>query len=212
MFELDHIRRCIADYEPRRLPYPANPRKLAAVAMIMAGPPADLSLCFIRRAERAGDNWSGQMAFPGGRASNDDPNATEVARRETLEEVGLHLDNHQLVGGLDDAPIHARNIETDSVLSPFVFYVGANRPALVPEPSEVAAALWIPMRHLWDPNNGTTLEIRQDDVTRTFPGIRYQDDVVWGLTLLLLMSFGEVVGRDLPIINTSDWSERIGEK
>ena len=47
---------------------------------------------FIQRAERPGDPWSGQMAFPGGHREDSDI-SLQAAMRETHEEIGLGLDN-----------------------------------------------------------------------------------------------------------------------
>ncbi|MBK6959862.1 MAG: NUDIX domain-containing protein [Gammaproteobacteria bacterium] len=82
------------------LPATFEPRPQAAVAMILADGEDDLEVCFIRRAERAGDPWSGQVAFPGGRAGRDDRNAHDVAERETWEEIGLSLAADHRIGPL----------------------------------------------------------------------------------------------------------------
>ncbi|MGO9309711.1 MAG: NUDIX hydrolase [Spirochaetia bacterium] len=46
-------------------------------------------ILFIKRAERAGDPWSGHLAFPGGRAEESDATLLDLAMRETAEEVGI---------------------------------------------------------------------------------------------------------------------------
>src|SRR5262245_58224247 len=49
----------------------------AAVAVVFAPDPE--SLLLIQRAERQDDRWSGQMALPGGRWSNADPDLLATA-------------------------------------------------------------------------------------------------------------------------------------
>ena len=66
-------------------------RKRAAVALVLQAQEGELGVFMIRRSERDGDPWSGQMAFPGGRLEPEDESALDAARRETAEEVGLHL-------------------------------------------------------------------------------------------------------------------------
>ncbi len=58
-------------------------RPLAAVAVVIAPDPD--SILLIRRADREGDWWSGQLAFPGGRWSPDDARLVDTATRETRE-------------------------------------------------------------------------------------------------------------------------------
>ena len=67
----------------------------ASVALILVHHMDDLNICFIKRAKRDGDPWSGQVALPGGRAT-DDEDAFTVAERETFEAVSYtHLRAHE---------------------------------------------------------------------------------------------------------------------
>jgi ADP-ribose pyrophosphatase len=62
----------------------------AAVALIFRLGENDVpELLFIKRAEYEGDPWSGQIAFPGGRAEARDASLAETAIRETREETGI---------------------------------------------------------------------------------------------------------------------------
>ena len=73
---------------------------VAAVAIIINPNDRGGSILLIRRTERVGDPWSGQMAFPGGHKSHDDRDFLATAIREAREEVGIDLEEHELVGQL----------------------------------------------------------------------------------------------------------------
>ncbi|MDP6186793.1 MAG: NUDIX domain-containing protein, partial [Pseudomonadales bacterium] len=64
-------------------------------------------LLFIQRANRDGDPWSGQMAFPGGHREAEDPSLLAAAMRETHEEIGVQLHSSHCIGRLNDL-IHPR--------------------------------------------------------------------------------------------------------
>ena len=162
----------------------------AATALVLSREP-EPRLVVIHRASRDGDPWSGHAALPGGRRDDTDPDLAATARRETAEEVGLHLD--EPVGRLDD--IGGRTHL--GVVSPFVFTVDEARP-LVPEPGEVAAAHWVPLRVLTDPAHRTRHPSRR---VGPWPAWSWptglepplDDLVIWGLTHRTLTNFLEVV-------------------
>ena len=137
------------------------------------------------------------MAFPGGRRAADDPSPEAVAQRETLEEVGVDLRRAELIGALSEHPLH-REAASDGALSPFVYYVGDPLPPLVPEPSEVDAAYWIPLEHLWDPRHVTSWEWTYRGMPVRFPGIAWGDDVIWGLTHRVLLDLAQLLGHPMP--------------
>ena len=65
-------------------------RESAAVAVVVRRSGGE-EVLLIRRAVRAGDPWSDQVALPGGRVGSTDGSFEDAARRETLEEVGIDL-------------------------------------------------------------------------------------------------------------------------
>jgi 8-oxo-dGTP pyrophosphatase MutT (NUDIX family) len=169
---------------------------MAAVALALAGEPDALSLCFILRATRDGDRWSGQMALPGGKAEPGDPTAQAVAIREAREEVGLRLEHAEPLGPL--APVIVRPAGPLGLLSPFVFYVGAKPPPLVAQQAEVANAFWIPLAYLWDERNRGTIDWEHLGQRMRFSGIRFGEHVIWGLTHRVLVQWAAQLGRPLP--------------
>lgn len=156
-------------------------RPRAAVALILV--PDPLSILLIRRAEREGDRWSGQLAFPGGRWSADDPDLLATAIRETREEVGLGLSAAALIGTLDDlAPSTA--VLPPILVRPFVFSVQDREP-LVHNP-EVAQAWWQPLEPLLQPGALQPVEFgRHGTLVRTM-GFHLEQGVLWGMSERIL--------------------------
>ena len=154
----------------------------AAVAVVVTAE-ADPALLFVRRRERAGDPWSGHMAFPGGHAEpGETPAAT--AERETLEETGLALgrDGRRL-GQLDD--VYPRSIHLPKIIvTPVVFQV-ARRQEVRPSP-EIEQALWLPAREVFDRANRRPLVLESATGRREFESIHVGGLVIWGLTERIL--------------------------
>ena len=188
----------IAEMLARQEPIPAAPAKTgcAAVALILAGEGTSLKVCFIKRADRDGDPWSGNMALPGGRTSEEDIDIQSTAEREVEEEVGVKLNHELMIGRLKDLPISRLGIDTGLLLSTFVYYIGPHPTSLVPN-DEVAAAFWIDVDHLWDARNRTHFDIVYRGQQLTFPAIRYDDNLIWGLTFRVLQLFAEKIGLSL---------------
>lgn len=197
MFTLDEIRLALDEREHIPAAFKPSPSH-ASVAMILADSEAGLDVCFIRRAEREGDPWSGQVAFPGGRAGIHDPDAHTVAERETHEEIGMSLAPRHRVGPLPIRP----DVRGGLTLSPFVYHVEPARrdEASVREPYEVASVFWVPLDHLFDADAVTELEYPLAGSGSVFPGIRFDDHIIWGLTLRVLQSFADIMRRELPAL------------
>jgi 8-oxo-dGTP pyrophosphatase MutT (NUDIX family) len=160
----------------------------AATALVVGDGPLGPSICFIHRAERDGDRWSGHMALPGGRRDDEDPDLAATARRETFEEVGLRLPPP--LGRLEDVGGPGRRRQVAS----FVFCLDA-QPGLEPDPREVQDALWIPLQDLLDPRAAVR---HHWSGLVGFPGIRHGERVIWGLTHRILTSFAQTLDLRLP--------------
>ncbi len=173
---LERLRRRLASHQPR---YDEEGDDLiwAAVAVILASEPE--TVLFIRRAERAGDPWSGHMALPGGRRQAPDEDLVATATRETEEEVGLLLGPAQLIGGLDDV-VPRTPVLPPIAVRPFVFLL-PQTPPLILNP-EVAAADWVPLDRLLAPDTYRTIRIQIRGETRDMPAYHLDGGVVWGMT------------------------------
>ncbi|MGH9651382.1 MAG: NUDIX hydrolase, partial [Terriglobales bacterium] len=166
-------------FEVRALP--TEGRRRAAVAMILREAPAFPEVLLIERARRAGDPWSGHMAFPGGRVDPQDRDLERAAEREVQEEVGLDLRGAERLGRLDDMEGHHAAVPR-LVISAFVYHLPAP-PPLAPN-HEVQEAFWFPLLELRDPRRHVEYRVDRAGVG-SLPGILVGEPerhVVWGLT------------------------------
>lgn len=181
---LDAIRRQLANRAVQRYEGPA-PDRWAAVATVLRPGKDGAEVLLIRRAERAGDPWSGHIAFPGGHREPGDLDLLATARRETQEEVGLDLRPQNLIGALDEHAVTALGRFMGMVIAPYVFAVDEARPHLVPN-HEVGEVIWAPLGPITRGEVSATKEFVHQGHSMTFPGYRVGDHVLWGLTHRML--------------------------
>lgn len=162
----------------------------AAVALILVEEADGLEALFIRRAERSGDPWSGQIALPGGRRDPGDADLLATVIRETREETGIDLTAAERLGVLDD--LHPRTPTLPPVsVRPFVFAL-ERRPPIAPS-IEVQAAFWVSLVRLSEPTTRREITLFLRGAERTFPAYVLGDDVVWGMTERILTPFLELL-------------------
>ena len=162
----------------------------AAVALILREGPSGLELLFIRRADHPQDPWSGQMAFPGGRAEPGEEDLKATAVRETAEEIGVDLESAaECLGILDEVRTMARMRPVSLTILPFVFRLrGEISPVLS---DEVRSLHWIPLDELLAAERRSVMDYVQEGATMQFPCLRVEDVVIWGLTYRMLLGLEE---------------------
>lgn len=145
-------------------------------------------LLFIQRAQRNGDPWSGDMAFPGGRMEARDANPGSAAEREALEETGMDLAVHgRFERRLPDLVTRQHSRWRPMVVTPYVYqWCGPGDSALN---HEVDNLVWIPVAELAAPENRSTLRWRTRFGSIRLPCIRYRDYCIWGLSYSMLRAF-----------------------
>lgn len=184
---IDRLARWLAGHTPRVEHDPAFTR--AAVAIVLARDPEALLL--IRRAERAGDPWSGQMGLPGGRRGQADTDLLATAIREAHEEIGFDLGGTKHLGQLDDLkPVTP--VLPPIIVRPHVFLTPQSfEPALS---DEIAAAWWIHLDHLLAPGVYGQYQVEALGRRMTRAGYRLGHGVVvWGMTERILTPALEVL-------------------
>jgi 8-oxo-dGTP pyrophosphatase MutT (NUDIX family) len=181
------IEAALASRPPARVAEAVSGR--AAVALILRDGAAGIEILLIRRAEHPQDPWSGQMAFPGGRAEpGEDLEATAI--RETAEEIGIDIGTGaERLGILDEVRAMARLRPVSLTILPFVFRLrGPVEPVLGPE---VRSLHWLPFDDLLAAERRSVLDYVDQGATLQFPCLRVEDIVIWGLTYRMLVGFQE---------------------
>lgn len=179
--QIDNLRERLARTSPTILA-PTPDTRHASVAVVVR---PNLDVLLIKRAERAGDPWSGHMAFPGGRAEPDDPDLIATAAREAREEVGIDLGGAALVGRLTDAISPARLKPPRLLISAFVFATDDPAPRLSPN-EEVDRIYWLNLRRFLAGEGRTTMPYTWQGQPLTLPAVYLEDAHIWGLTLRFL--------------------------
>ena len=169
----------------------------ASVALILQLREGELGVLMIRRAEREGDPWSGQMAFPGGRLEPGDANALAAARRETEEEIGLRLGaGEPCLGRLSELDAVHRRFRGGLVISPYVFHL--QRAVNFHPNYEVAEVVWVPLEFLLDTDNRREMVWQRGNDKVRLPCYVYAQRRIWGLSLSMLDELMNLVAGESP--------------
>jgi 8-oxo-dGTP pyrophosphatase MutT (NUDIX family) len=148
----------------------------AAVAVILDREAVRVLL--IRRSEREGDRWAGQIALPGGLYRPEDASPIKTAIREAKEEVGLDLRPDLCLGHLGAfSPLSRPGMR----VIPYVFAL-KDEPRLMARPEEVKEVRWVPLRGL---------SKAKDEKGKAYA---YEDWVIWGLTARILAKLMRLLG------------------
>lgn len=192
----DRIEALLPDPRPR----PARHR--AAVAVVLREWEGRVEVLLMRRAQRDGDPWSGDISCPGGFEEAHDAGPVEAARRETQEELGLDLSGARVLGGLPDRPAVPWSWMSSFAVTPVVFAIEGD-PALTLDATEVVSVRWVPLarvedraRHegfwfFWRPQKRWPLPVP----VRVWR-VRDGDFEIWGLTYNVLRSLCAQLPRD----------------
>ena len=189
---LDLIQEILSRHQPATL---ANAAKKAAVAMLLSGPAAAPEMLMIRRAQHAGDPWSGDLGFPGGKVEPEDTSARETAEREVSEEIGLCLAESSYLGRLDDIagaylPVH---------VACFVYHI-ENRVEFELN-HEITNFWWIPLASFLEPERHRQAAFTYRQQHRARPVIDLvepEHPFLWGITYRLVEQFFALIEHPLP--------------
>lgn len=166
---------------PATFEEPAEDGPQAAVAMLLRYAERQPHVLLMRRAERPGDPWSGQISLPGGRAETVDPDLRATAVRETHEEVGIALrDAAEPICRLPRRQARARGGRLGLQVTPFVFFTeGLPEPDLGPEAAE---AFWLPLGAAARGELADEMPYEHQGQRWRLPAWSFAGHRVWGMT------------------------------
>ena len=130
---------------------------------------------------------SGQIAFPGGKADEEDANAVDTALREAQEEVGLDP------GFVDVLGVMPHYITGSAfIITPVVALVQPGF-TLIPNAVEVADVFEVPLSFLMNPAHHHRHLVEWQGIQREWFSMPYQDGstqrFIWGATAGMLRNF-----------------------
>ena len=181
--EVERFRRRLGARPVERLDA-APPLLRASVLVPIFTPRVGPHLLFTRRTEEVLTH-KGQISFPGGQQEAGDGSPLETALRESYEEIGLKPGRVEPVGELDDV----LSAVSGFVVSPHVGLIRGPAEDLRPAPTEVRSLLLVPIDTLLDPAVYRSEARNWMGAEHTIHFYTVGDDVIWGLTALILHQF-----------------------
>jgi 8-oxo-dGTP pyrophosphatase MutT (NUDIX family) len=133
----------------------------------------------------------GQIAFPGGKADEDDADAVATALRETYEEVGIEASHIEVIGSM---PTYLTG--TQFVITPVVALLQPDFELRL-NTDEVAHAFEVPLSFLMNPANHHEHVFEWQGARRKWFSMPYPDETapngkehfIWGATAGMLRNF-----------------------
>lgn len=178
----DRLREILAAYEPQEIEH--DPDTAAAAVLVLVyeheGRP---HVVFQKRTEHV-DTHKGQISFPGGARDSGDPDLAWTALRETHEEIGVHPDDVEILGRLDDM-LTVSNFR----VRPYVGWLSRYPYEWRFNDFEVDYLLEVPMDHLRDPASLVPDPRVIGGREHVLPSYRWGSDLIWGATARMLTNF-----------------------
>lgn len=176
MSDAEHIERLSKALRPLSDEQGAN----AAVALLLRQEKNDLSVLLVKRVENLADPWSGQMAFPGGKRTEQDHDLKQTIVRETSEETNIDLFNRcRFLGVLTAMQSKPR---PDLKILPFVILVQYD-PKIMLNKKELEDSFWVPLSEVAQGKSYAKFSFGES------PAYVVRGKVVWGLTYRILENF-----------------------
>lgn len=166
----------------KNFPVGNNPKK-SAVLILLYPFQEGISTVLIERSIYTGIH-SGQIAFPGGRAEETDPDLKYTALRETQEEVGISIEEVEIIGSLTDVYIPPSNY----LVTPYVGYLPYSPNFLINE-REVQKVIQMDVLNTEKVVKSTKKITYSNGVSLKTPFYDVAGHTIWGATAMMMSEF-----------------------
>ncbi len=160
----------------------ANAKKHAAVLIGLIERHGVVHVILTKRAD-ALNNHSGQVAFPGGRIDDDDASPEAAALREAWEEIGLDINEVEIMGRLPDY-----YTGSGYRVAPIIGFVREGADFEI-NPDEVDYMFEVPLSFLMDEANHKITSRMWKERERFFYEMPFEDYYIWGVTAGMIRVF-----------------------
>ncbi|MCO4837787.1 MAG: CoA pyrophosphatase [Oceanospirillaceae bacterium] len=183
------MRQFIAQKLAQQAPRVLTAKSQISAAVLVAITDDDINphVILTRRAKHM-PTHKGQIAFPGGKAEDDDKDLTTTALREAREEIALRPESVAVVGRMGQ--VLSRH---GFVVTPIVGVVPASVVSeLIPNLGELDRIFTVPLQFIIDgPRVMDALPLA--DGVNQVPSFYYDDYRIWGMTAFILAEFVNLV-------------------
>ena len=149
--------------------------KPAAVLIGLVERDGEAQVILTKRTEKL-SNHSGQVAFPGGKIDDDDASPEAAALREAWEEIGLDINEVDILGRLPDY-----YSGSGYLIAPVIGAVSASAGYEINK-DEVDYKFEVPLSFLMNPDNHLHASKFFAGKDRHYYEMPYEDHYIWGVT------------------------------
>ena len=161
------------------LPLNNTPKK-SAVLILLYPNQSGISTVLIERAVYPGIH-SGQIAFPGGKAEESDPDLKYTALRETYEEIGVPINKVEVLGNLTDVYINPSNY----LVTPYIGYYNG-LPDFVRNEREVQKIITIDILNRQNVIKSAKKIMHSNGLSLNTPFYSIDGFTIWGATAMMM--------------------------
>jgi len=186
---INQLRRRLAIYKPRLI---SVRRPQASVLIALTNEP-DPHVILTRRSARLSTH-SGEVAFPGGKQDDTDPDLLFTALREAEEEIGLPPDKVEVLAQLGQVVS-----KHDIVVTPWVGLIDPDV-QLRANLDELDEIFRVPLSFFLRDTRHHTDKVLFKGKTRYVPAYHYGGHIIWGLTAFMLVELLNIgLDADIPM-------------
>ena len=160
--------------------------KHSSVMLLLFEEKEELYVCLIKRTGHMKFH-PGQIAFPGGRIEPGET-ALETALRETFEEIGVDPGKIEIAGALSELYVSASQF----LIQPFVGWI-REKPSFTINSNEVEKLIFFPLLKYRNLSDHVEIDITTKKIT--VPCIRFENEIIWGATAMILAEFYDITDK-----------------